>query len=261
MQKRTRAIAITASMTVAGIALGATIASAASGSNTKVPALQSTGSRYVFACVNPAGGIDYLEFRAPLPHQCWFSGESLWYWDAVPLAQPGPTPTFSPTPTPTATATLAKPVIASVETTPLTYQAKATALAITGTLTLSDSDTSTISGATVSITAGFSTTSTDTLTFPTNANGITGTYSATTGVLTLSGSTTLANYQAALRSVEFSTQDTATSPVARTVSFTVTDSFAQTSNTATRTIDVTRSRLRSGDLRQSASVLRRHGPP
>jgi hypothetical protein len=111
MQKRTRAIAVTASMTVAGIALGATIASAANSSSTKPPALQSTGSRYVFACVNPGGGIDYLEFRAPLPHQCWFAGESLWYWDAVPLAQPGPTPTFSPTPTPTATATATATVV------------------------------------------------------------------------------------------------------------------------------------------------------
>jgi hypothetical protein len=100
MQKRTRAIAITASMTVTGVALGATIATAASGSkNPPRPARQSTTSRYVFACVNPEGGIDYLEFRAPLPHQCWFAGESLWYWDAVPLAGAATTP--SPTPTPT----------------------------------------------------------------------------------------------------------------------------------------------------------------
>jgi hypothetical protein len=110
MQKRTRAIGITASMTVAGIALGATIASAATGSSTatKVPALQGSG-QYVFACVNPAGGIDYLEFRQPLPHQCWFSGESLWYWDAVPLAgatpSPSPLPTFTISPTPSASPT------------------------------------------------------------------------------------------------------------------------------------------------------------
>jgi hypothetical protein len=80
-------------MTVAGVALGATIATAASGSkNPPRPALQSTTSRYVFASVNPEGGIDYLEFRAPLPHQCWFAGESLWYWDAVPLAGAATTP-------------------------------------------------------------------------------------------------------------------------------------------------------------------------
>jgi hypothetical protein len=104
MKPKTRTIAITATMTAAGIALGATIAGAANSSSPKVPALQS--GRYVFACVNPEGGIDYLEFRQPLPHQCWFAGESLWYWDAVPLAVPTtPAPTASPTPTPTPTPT------------------------------------------------------------------------------------------------------------------------------------------------------------
>ena len=238
MQKRTRAIVVTTAMTLAGIALGATIASAASGAGHKNPALQSTSARYVFACVNPEGGIDYLEFRNPLPHQCWFAGESLWYWDAVPLAVPVPTPTPTPTSTPTPTATPGAPVISNVETTALAYQSKTAAVAITSTLTLSDTNASAmITGATVSITAGFSASSTDTLTF-TNANGITGTYSASTGVLTLTGSASLAAYQAALRSVQFSTQDTAASPAARTVSFKVTDSTSATSNTATRTINV-----------------------
>jgi hypothetical protein len=122
MQKRTRGIAITASMSVAGIALGATIASAATGSSasTKVPALQS--GKYVFACVNPAGGIDYLEFRQPLPHQCWFAGESLWYWDAVPLAVPTPTPSLTPspiiTPTPSVTPTPSPSPTSTATTTP-----------------------------------------------------------------------------------------------------------------------------------------------
>ena len=103
MKIKTRAVAITASLTVAGIAVGATLASAASSSSTPAPALQS--GKYVFACVNPNGKIDYLEFRKPLPHQCWFRGESLWYWDAVPLAEPSPTATPTPTATSTATAT------------------------------------------------------------------------------------------------------------------------------------------------------------
>ena len=57
--------------------------------------------------------------------------------------------------------------------------------------------------------------------------------------MTLTGSATAANYQAALRAVAFASTDTATSPAARTVSFTVTDADSETSNTMTRTIDVT----------------------
>jgi hypothetical protein len=239
MQKRTRAIAITASMTVAGVALGATIATAASGSKTPPhPALQSTTSRYVFACVNPEGGIDYLEFRAPLPHQCWFAGESLWYWDAVPLAgaatTPSPTPTPTVSPTPTATATDA-PLLANIETTALNYTASSAATPLTTAMTLTDSDGSMITSATVSITAGFSSTA-DTLSFAT-ANGITGNYNTSTGVLTLTGSATAATYQAALQSVKFAS--TATTAGTRTVSFAVTDADSETSNTETRSINVT----------------------
>ena len=47
----------------------------------------------------------------------------------------------------------------------------------------------------------------------TNQNGITGSYNAATGVLTLTGSATLANYQAALRSVTYS--NTQRQPVGR----------------------------------------------
>ena len=58
-------------------------------------------------------------------------------------------------------------------------------------------------------------------------------------MLTLSGNAPLADYQAALRSVTFSTTDSSASPAARTVSFTVTDTNSLTSNTESRTIDVT----------------------
>jgi VCBS repeat-containing protein len=128
------------------------------------------------------------------------------------------------------------PVISNVETTPLSYMAQSAPVAITSTLTLSDDDAATMASATVSITAGFSS-GADTLSFTTQ-NGITGSYDSATGVLTLSGAASLANYQAALRSVEFSTSDTSTSPAARTVSFQVTDSVGATSAAATRTINV-----------------------
>jgi hypothetical protein len=50
---------------------------------TASPAPQS-GGEYVFACVNKGGKVDYPEFRAPLPHQCWFAGETLWHFAALP---------------------------------------------------------------------------------------------------------------------------------------------------------------------------------
>src|SRR6266568_1053047 len=59
------------------------------------PAAQASGD-YVFACVNSSGKIDYLEFRLPLPHQCWFSGETLWHLAAVPAVDPVPSASPSP---------------------------------------------------------------------------------------------------------------------------------------------------------------------
>ena len=65
---------------------------------------------------------------------------------------------------------------------------------------MADLDNPNLAGGTVSITAGLQSPA-DSLLF-TDPNGITGSYnSATGGILTLSGTTTLANYQTALRSV------------------------------------------------------------
>ena len=71
-----------------------------------------------------------------------------------------------------------------------------------------------------------------------NTANITGTWNATTGTLTLAGSDTVADYQAALRAVTY--QNTSQNPrrLTRTVSFTVNDGAAN-SNTVTRTITVT----------------------
>ena len=56
-----------------------------------------------------------------------------------------------------------------------------------------------------------------------NQNGITGAYDATTGVLTLIGVSSLANYQAALRSVTYANTSDNPSDAARTISFQVDD--------------------------------------
>ncbi len=104
-------------------------------------------------------------------------------------------------------------------------------------------DNTTLASATVSITGNFAT-GQDILSFTNNPGtmgNITGSYNATTGVMTLSsaGNTaTLAQWQAALRAVQYSNSSDNPSTAARTVSFTVNDSAAN-SNTVTSTINVT----------------------
>ncbi|HEX9366462.1 MAG TPA: hypothetical protein VF921_07535 [Vicinamibacterales bacterium] len=102
-------------------------------------------------------------------------------------------------------------------------------------LTVTDADSPTLASATVSITANF-VTGEDVLGF-TNQNGITGSFNATTGVLILTGSATVANYQAALRSVTYANASANPSTLTRTVSVVANDGTAA-SNTATRAITV-----------------------
>src|SRR5262249_3997305 len=74
----------------------------------------------------------------------------------------------------------------------------------------------------------------------TDQNGITGSYTAGTCLLTLSGSASLANYQSALRSVTYSNSSNNPSTLTRTVTFQVNDGATANnlSNTQTRTITV-----------------------
>jgi hypothetical protein len=105
-------------------------------------------------------------------------------------------------------------------------------------LAVSDAQSPTLAGATVAISAGFF--AGDTLNFN-SQNGIFGSYNASTGVLTLSGTASLADYQAALESITYSSTNVnptnAGTDVNRTVSWTVTDG-TQTSNTVTSAIIV-----------------------
>jgi hypothetical protein len=121
MKSRTLTVVVVA---LAGIASGAVLVKSVSFSGTTnagysstarpataspataSPAPQASGE-YVFACVNKSGKIDYLEFRAPLPHQCWFAGETLWHFAALPAVIPSPTPTPTPTLTPAVSAPVA----------------------------------------------------------------------------------------------------------------------------------------------------------
>ncbi len=128
------------------------------------------------------------------------------------------------------------PVATAIEGSALAYTENDGPVAITATLTLTDIDDAQLESATVRITGNY-VNGEDVLTF-TDQNGITGTWNATTGTLTLSGSATVANYQAALRSVAYANSSDNPSTLTRTLSFTVNDGEAD-SNTVTRNIQIT----------------------
>jgi hypothetical protein len=94
-------------------------------------------------------------------------------------------------------------------------------VAVDDAVTVADVDSPQLSGATVSITAGFSSAQGDALGFVAQS-GISGSYVAGTGVLTLTGTATVAQYQAALRSVTFSNTSDAPS-ASRTITTVVRD--------------------------------------
>jgi hypothetical protein len=81
------------------------------------------------------------------------------------------------------------------------YTEQEPAIAISPLLTVSDGDNTNLAGAAVWISNGLF--AGDTLGFA-HQNSISGSYDTGTGVLTLSGSSSVTNYQAALRSVTFS---------------------------------------------------------
>src|SRR5262249_54527665 len=132
------------------------------------------------------------------------------------------------TPPPTA------PFLAGLEPASLTYLENQS-VPVTNTLTVQDPDSTQMSGAKVSITTNF-TAAEDQLLF-TPQNGITGTYN--NGVLTLTGTATKANYQAALRSVHHHNTSDNPTTADRTISFQITDTDGQTSSAVSRNVVVT----------------------
>ncbi|WP_233259698.1 hypothetical protein [Ramlibacter sp. WS9] len=117
------------------------------------------------------------------------------------------------------------------------------AVLIDSALTLADAESNSITGATVTIAAPNFTTGQDVLAFTdSGADNITGSYNAVTGILTFSGTDTLANYEAALESVTY--QNTSENPVtaARTISYSITDNGTPTPESSvavTGTVNVT----------------------
>ena len=94
------------------------------------------------------------------------------------------------------------PFVSGIEVLPVDYVENASDVGLTNGITLADVDDANFESATIAITSGYAT-GEDQLNF-TDQNGIFGNYNPTDGILSLSGSATVADYQAALRSVTYS---------------------------------------------------------
>jgi uncharacterized delta-60 repeat protein len=118
----------------------------------------------------------------------------------------------------------------------LAYTENDPASVLDATVTVSDADDTELSGATVQITGDY-VEGEDVLAFADTAS-IIGSFDAVTGTLTLSGADTLANYEAALRSVTYASTSEDPSGLARTVTF-IADDGSDSSAPVTATIEVT----------------------
>jgi len=130
------------------------------------------------------------------------------------------------------------PVLAAIEGGNLTYTENDPATSVTSTMTLTDVDSANMIGATVQITGNYQS-GQDVLSFV-NTPNITGSYNSGNGTMTLSGTDTKANYQAALRAVKYNNTSDDPNTTTRTVTFQVNDGGAvnNLSNTQTRNITV-----------------------
>jgi hypothetical protein len=112
------------------------------------------------------------------------------------------------------------------------YRVAGPSVTIDGTITVADADNANIAGAAIRITTGFQ--AGDLLQFS-NQGGISGTYDAATGTLTLSGVASLAAYEAALESIQFASS---AGQGMRTIAFTVLDEGGMPSTAASATVKV-----------------------
>ncbi|MHC5764330.1 MAG: DUF4114 domain-containing protein [Nostoc sp.] len=145
--------------------------------------------------------------------------------------------------------------VTTATNTPLTYTENDSPIAIDPSIIVSDVDSQNLSSATVKFTDGFASTE-DILAF-TDQNGITGSY--TNGVLTLTGTATVAQYQAALQSVTYQNSSDNPSTTTRTISFVVNDGSLD-SSPATRKINLTAVNDAPTDLELSANTVNNEAP-
>ena len=131
------------------------------------------------------------------------------------------------------------PCLTSIEIPALVYTENDPATQITGSISLTNQLVPNMDSARVQIVNNYFPAE-DVLAF-TNQNGITGTWNAVTGIMSLQGSATSADYQLALRSVTYQNMVNTPSPLTRTVSFQVWDTqaaLAWRSDSLTRDIRV-----------------------
>lgn len=133
-------------------------------------------------------------------------------------------------------ATNSAPTMANMEGTTLAYIDGDPDTIITSTLSITDTDDFYLDTAWVSITSNFIS-GEDKLIF-TTAYGITPTWSSVTGVLLLTGSASLADYQSALRTVTYDNLNPDPNTGTRVITFMVSDGDAH-SNALTRSLSVT----------------------
>jgi VCBS repeat-containing protein len=121
----------------------------------------------------------------------------------------------------------------------ISYTENSVATAIDNTITITDVDSANLASATIQVTSNYAS-GQDVLSY-TSAFGITGSFNAGTGILTLSGTSSVANYQTALRNVKYFNSSDDPSTATRTVTFRVNDGGAvnNLSNIVSSTVSIT----------------------
>ena len=117
---------------------------------------------------------------------------------------------------------------------PLVYTENSNPVAIDPGILVSDPDSAVLAGASVTVSGYIA--GQDILGFS-NFKGVTGSFSSTTGILTLSGLATVADYQTALQSITYTNVGDNPSSANRALGFTVTDGAA-TSNPVMRILQI-----------------------
>ena len=126
------------------------------------------------------------------------------------------------------------PVIGSVESSPLAYKANNPAIPISNTVIITDPDSNNLTKLTVQITSGYQNDANgnDVLDF-TNSLGITGSFDAASGTLTLTGTVYVGSYREALRSVTFRSTGPNVSSANRVLTIIATDDKSPTAGVST----------------------------